>query len=401
MSFLPLAGVKVVDMTNSLAGPYCTLLLGALGADVVKVEHPERGDESRSWGPPFWNGESTMFLGANAGKRSLGLDVKDPRGLEAAQRLIDSADVFVQSLRAGTAEKLGLGDETMRARNPRLVYCNLGAFGKKGPLAQDAGYDPLLQAFSGIMSVTGETGRGPVRAGVSLIDQGTGTWAAFAILAALWERERTGNGCTVDVSLFETAIGYMTNPTVGFLATGKAPRANGTGYPSIVPYQVFAAKDGNLMVAAANNKLFGSLCTALGLQELIADPRFRGNPDRVANKNALMPYLEGAIGARGRDELVAVLRDAGVPAAPVQDAGEVWAHPQTEAIGIKQALPHPDVPEFVTYGVPFQFDGVRPPYRSAPPRLGEQSREVLAELGYSKADVAALEADGVITKPRA
>lgn len=398
MSFLPLAGIKVVDMTSSLAGPYCTLLLGALGADVVKVEHPERGDEARAWGPPFWSGESTMFLGANSGKRSFGLDVKDPRGKEAAQRLIDSADVFVQSLRAGTAEKLGLGGDEMRARNPRLVYCNLGAFGRKGPLAMDAGYDPLLQAFSGIMSVTGEAGRGPVRAGVSLIDQGTGTWAAFAILAALWERERTGAGCTVDVSLFETALGYMANPSLGFLATGKAPRAAGTGYPSIVPYQVFAARDGNLMVAAANNKLYAALCGALGLDALVTDPRFKGNPDRVANKDELIPLLETAIAARGRDELVALLRDAGVPAAPVQDAGEVWNHPQTDAIGIKQRIDHPDVPDFTTYGVPFQFDGERPPFRGAPPRLGEHSRDVLGELGYSADEISVLEGDGVITK---
>ena len=397
MSFLPLAGMRVVDMTSSLAGPYCTLLLGSLGADVVKVEHPERGDEARAWGPPFWSGESTMYLGANAGKRSFGLDVKDPRGLEAARRLIDSSDVFVQSLRAGTAEKLGLGGDEMRERNPRLVYCNLGAFGRKGPLAMDAGYDPLLQAFSGIMSVTGETGRGPVRAGVSLIDQGTGTWAAFAIMAALWQRESSGVGCTVDVSLFETALGYMTNPSLGFLATGNAPRANGTGYPSIVPYQVFAARDGNLMVAAANDRLFASLCAALGLGELPTDPRFAHNPDRVANKEALLPLLEAKIGERSRDELVAMLRDAGVPAAPVQDAGEVWNHPQTEAINIKQALPHPDVPDFVTYGVPFQFDGERPQFRSAPPRLGEHSAEVLAELGYSDDEIAALRADGVIT----
>lgn len=398
MSFLPLAGTRVVDMTSSLAGPYCTLLLGSLGADVVKVEHPERGDEARAWGPPFWSGESTMYLGANSGKRSLGLDVKDPRGLEAARRLIDSADVFVQSLRAGTAEKLGLGGEEMRARNPRLVYCNLGAFGRRGPLARDAGYDPLLQAFSGIMSVTGEAGRGPVRAGVSLIDQGTGTWAAFAILAALWQRERTGEGCTVDVSLLETALGYMTNPTLGFLATGKAPRAAGTGYPSIVPYQVFSARDGNLMVAAANDRLYGALCRALGLDELVADPRFAGNPDRVANKDALIALLEARIAEQGRDGLVAALRDAGVPAAPVQDAGEVWNHPQTEAMQIKQALPHPDVDGFVTYGVPFQFDGERPQFRSAPPRLGEHSTEVLGELGYAPGEIAALAADGVITK---
>src|SRR5436309_5497058 len=252
-AFVPLAGVRVVDVTSSLAGPYCTEILGALGADVVKVEHPEHGDEARAWGPPFWQGSSVMFYASNLNKRSLALDLQ--RGRDVLLRLVDSANVFLQSLRPGTARRLGFGPDELRARNPDLVYCDIGAFGRAGPLRDRPGYDPLLQAFGGIVSGTGEPERPGVRVGTSLVDQGTGMWAALGILAALY----AGGGRTVDVSLFETAVALLPYQVTAFLETGVVPGRYGTAFPLIAPYQVFHVSDGDVMIAAANDGLFQRL----------------------------------------------------------------------------------------------------------------------------------------------
>ena len=235
----PLRGVRVLDVTTSIAGPYCAQILAALGADVVKVERPDTGDDGRAWGPPFWNGEGTMFLSANAGKRSIGLSLRDPDGREALLRLGERADVFLQSLRPGRAEELGLGPDALRARNPRIVYCSFGAYGRVGPLSHEPGYDALMQAAGGLISVTGEPGRPGVRVGASLIDQGTGTWAALGVLAALLERDRTGVAPVVDVSLYETALGYIGYHLAGYLADGTVPTGEGTRFPMVAPYQVF------------------------------------------------------------------------------------------------------------------------------------------------------------------
>src|SRR5260370_29068674 len=248
MTFLPLSGIRVVDVTTSLAGPYCTEVLAGLGADVVKIEPPAVGDEARTWGPPFWNGESTLFLTVNAGKRSVCIDLR--RGHDVMLRLVDGDDVLVQSLRPGLAEERGLGAEELRARNPRLVYCSIRSFGRTGPWRDRPGYDPLAQAAGGIISVTGEAGRDGVRAGVSIADQGTGMWAALGILAAIHQPATTGEGREVDVSLYETALGFMAYHLTGFFGSGAVPAGCGTEFPSIVPYQAFAASDGRLMVAA-------------------------------------------------------------------------------------------------------------------------------------------------------
>ncbi len=305
--------MRVLDVTTSIAGPYCAQILAALGAEVVKVERPDTGDDGRAWGPPFWNGEGTMFLSANAGKRSLGLSLRDPRGAEALLRLVDGADVFLQSLRPGLADELGLGPETVRARNPRLVYCSFGAYGRTGPLALEPGYDALMQAAGGLISITGEPGRPGVRVGSSLIDQGTGTWAALGVLAALLERERTGEGAVLDVSLFETAIGYIGYHLVGYLADGTVPRGEGTRFPMVAPYEVFPTADGELMVACGNDRLFRVLCDVVGLPELFDDPRFRTNPDRVRNRDELARLIV----ERLRTETTATwhrrLTEAGVP----------------------------------------------------------------------------------------
>ena len=391
MDFLPLSGVRVIDVTTSLAGPYCTEVLAALGADVIKVEPPS-GDEARTWGPPFWNGESTMFLAMNAGKRSVALDLR--RGTDVVLRLVERADVFVQSLRPGLAAELGVDAETLRGRNPRLVHCSITSFGRTGPWAKRPGYDPLAQAAGGIVSVTGEPDRPGVRVGVSLVDQGTGMWAALGVLAALMERERTGEGRALDVSLYETAIAYMAYHVTGYLGSGAVPGRTGTGFPSIAPYQVFHTDDGDVMVAAGNDRLFGALCEVLGLPELRADERFATNPARVENRDELVPLLATAFGKKDTADWLAALEAAGVPAAPVQDAGQVAEAEQTAALGILQALGNVRIA-----ALPLSADGERVVHRTPPPGLGAHTAEVLAEAGLSDEEIADLARDGVVRLP--
>jgi formyl-CoA transferase/CoA:oxalate CoA-transferase len=390
VSFLPLQSVRVVDVTTSLAGPYCTELLGALGADVVKVEPPGTGDECRAWGPPFRDGESTMFLAMNANKRSVGIDLR--RGREVLLRLVEGADVFVQSLRPGLARERGVGSDELLALNPRLVYCSINAFGRTGPWSRRPGYDPLMQAAGGILSVTGEPGRPGVRVGVSIIDQGTGVWAAFGIMAGLWEREHTGRGRVVDVALYETAVALLAYQITGFLASGEQPGRWGTGFASIAPYQVFQTSDGELMIAAGNDRLFAALAEAVELPELASDPRFASNGDRVRHREELGTLLAEPIRTKSSEIWLERLGRAGVPAAPVQNVGQVVAHEQTQASGILQQLPA----GFTTVAVPLLLDGERVLHHSPAPALGAHTSEVLAEAGYSEAEIASLADEGAV-----
>ncbi len=383
-SFLPLAGKRVVDVTTSLAGPYCTEILGALGADVIKVERPDSGDEARQWGPPFWNDEGVLFLAANTSKRSLALSLHDPAGLEALLRVVDAADVLVQSLRPGLAEERGLGADALRARRPKLVYCSIGAFGHEGPLRLQPGYDPLIQAAAGIVSVTGEPDRPGVRVGVSLVDLSTGLWAALAVLAALLE----GGGRTIQLSLYETALGLLCAQVTGVLASGETPGRHGTAFPLIAPYEVFPTRDGELMIAAANDRLYAALGAELGLPE---EPRFATNPGRVRNREALAAAVSERTRAETTASLLERLDRVGVPAAPVNDVAQATEHPQTAALGLLQ-----DLGPYTTVALPLSLDGERVRHRSPAPELGEHTAQILGEAGYSEAEIAELSGSGVV-----
>jgi formyl-CoA transferase/CoA:oxalate CoA-transferase len=352
-----LQGKRVLDVTSSLAGPTCAQLLASLGAEVVKIE-PPGGDHARAWGPPFVDGEGAMFLASNAGKQSLVLDLATEDGLARLLELVDGADVLVQALRPGAADARGFGPDAVRARKPELVYCSIGAFGARGPLRDQPGYDPLLQAASGIMSVTGERGGPPVRVGVSLIDLATGLWAAFGIVAAL----QRGGGALVEVSLYETALWLLNYQLVGYLGAGEVPGREGTALGQIAPYQVFATRDGELMVVAGNDKLFRALCTVLRLEP---DERFATNPQRAAARDELAALIEERTRTWSTDELLDALLAAGIPASPVRDVAEAARHEQTLALGILQQLGG-----FTTVAQPISFDGDRLVHPSPPPTLG-------------------------------
>jgi formyl-CoA transferase/CoA:oxalate CoA-transferase len=392
----PLAGLTVLDLTQNVAGPYCTQILGDLGADVIKVERPGRGDETRAWAPPTWGPESALFLSFNRNKRSLALDVKASGARPVIERLVGRADVLVQSFRPGNAEALGFGAGRARALNPRLVYCSVTAFGTRGPLRDEPGYDPMMQGYTGFMRLTGHPGQPPVRAGTSLVDMGTGMWAALAVLAALRERDRTGRGAEVTTALFDTALAWIPYHLMGYLATGEVPQPQGSGAAMIVPYQAFPTADGWVMITTPTDQLFGRLCQALGRPELAADPRFRTNPDRVRHRQALIPALEASTRGRPSAALLAALRAAGVTAAPVQTVDEVVADPQTRASEMLVPTPRPDIPDLATVALPVRLDDVRPPVRQPPPRVGEHTAAILGELGLTPAEVAGLVDGGVV-----
>jgi crotonobetainyl-CoA:carnitine CoA-transferase CaiB-like acyl-CoA transferase len=392
----PLAGILVADLTQNVAGPTCTQILGDLGAEVVKVERPGRGDDARAWAPPYWGEESATFMGVNRNKRSLAVDMKCADGRTVVERLIGRADVLVQSLRAGVIEELGLGWEHARAINPRLVYCSITAFGTEGPLADRPGYDPLMQALGGIMSINGHPGQPPARVPVSIVDMGTGMWAAIAILGALRERDRTGRGANVTTALYETALAWGVLQMNQFLGTGEVPLPQGSGTAMICPYEAFPTRDAWVMIAAGSDALFVKTCEALDVPGMPRDPRFRDNPSRVAHRADVFDALSAVTRGFASTEVLERLQRAGVPCAPILTLDKVAAEPQTVASGMLVPTKHPRLPDYRAVGLPIRWDGERPSVARVPPLLGEHSAEVLAELGYDEAAIQELASRHVI-----
>ena len=393
---LALEGIRVVDCSRVLAGPFCAMLLSDLGADVIKVEDTGSGDESRTW-PPHKDGESAAFLVINRNKRDIALDLKQPEGVEAIKRLVAGADVLIENFRTGTMESFGLGYDTLAALNPGLVYCSISAFGRTGPRKDGAGYEALMQAFSGIMSITGEPGGPPVRCGISFLDLTTGIFSAFGIVSALHHRTRTGLGQRVDASLLETAVGLLNYHAEGFLLTGVVPQALGSSHPSVVPYRNFRCQDGQwVFVAAANDRLWQRLAPALGLAALTEDPRFKSNPERVKHRKDLEAALEVAIGRHDREALLAMLEKAGVPATPVNTVDQVMKDAQTAARSMIERAHHPRLGDIPVIGTPVKFSRMRAGVRSAAPLHGQHTDEVLAEHGYDRAAITALREKKVV-----
>jgi len=370
----PLAGIRVVEIGSSVAAPYAGWILAALGADVVKVENPEGGDDSRQWGRLFPDGRSSYYLALNRDKRGVTIDLKDPAELGWLRRYcVTEADVVIQNMRPGKIASYGLDAATLCVANPRLVYCNMGAFGAVGPMRDRPGYDPLMQAFGGLMSVTGEDERPPVRVGVSIVDMGTGMWTVIGVLSALFRRSGTGRGCIIDTSLYESSVAWVALQAAMVQVDGREPERCGSGARGIAPYQAYLCADGYLVIGAPNDRLFARLAQVLGHPEWPQDARFSSNQNRYANLAGLNALMEPILLADTRDGWMARLDAAGVPCAPVRRLTEMLADPQTAALGIVQDL---DGRPPRLMGLPVSFDGERPPMRQHAPAMGEHNAEL-------------------------
>ncbi len=380
---LALDGIRVLDLSRVIAGPWCGALLADLGAEVIKVEDTGSGDESRTW-PPHVDGETAAYLLFNRNKRGMTLDLKAPEGAEVVKQLAARSDVLVENFRTGTMEGFGLGYDTLAEINPRLIYCSVSAFGRTGPRKDSAGYEALLQAFSGIMSITGEPGGAPVRSAVSFLDLTTGILCALGVCAAVIQRERTGLGQRVDGSLLETAVSLLAYHAEGYLLAGVVPKPLGSGHPSLSPYRNFRCKDGQwIFIAAANDRFWGRFARALGLDWMATHDRFSINKERVTNRAELERILEETVAQYDREPLLERLEAAGVPATPVNTVDQVMKDAQTIERGIIQTVRHPRLGEIPVVGTPLHFSRMSPGVRKAAPLRGEDTEAVLAECGYS------------------
>lgn len=394
---LALDRIRVLDLSRALAGPYCTMMLGDMGAEIIKLEMPKTGDEARHYGPPFQEGESSYFLSVNRNKLSITLNLKDPRGKEVFRELAKRSDVLVENFRPGTMEELGLGYESLKELNPRLIYCSITGFGPKGPDSQRPGYDLIAQGMGGIMSVTGPIGGPPYRVGIAQADITAGMFAAYGIMVALFHRERSGEGQRVETSLFQSQIAQLTFQAGRFFATGESPKPQGNQHPLIAPYESFRTKDGHINIAVGNNALWASFCKVLGLEAYEKDPRFETNPKRVQNRPALVEIIEERTVQFTTEELRKILDEAGIPNGPVWTVGEALTAPQTIALGMVQELEHPKAGRIKVTGIPVVLSSTPGSLRNPPPLLGQHTEEVLSRLlGMTPSEIQELKQRGVI-----
>ena len=392
-----LSGIRVLDLSRILAGPYCTMVLGDQGAEVIKVERPGTGDDTRTWGPPFAGGESAYYLCCNRNKKSVAVDLKEPAGAELVRELAAVSDVFVENFTPGLIGRFGLDYETLREINPRLVYCSISAYGQDGPYRDRPGYDMVLSAVGGLMHITGEPEGNPCKVGVAITDVLTGVYASGAITAALLWRERSGRGQYIDCSLLDAQVSGLANIASNWLVAGKEAVRWGTAHESIIPYQVFPTRDRPIAIAVANQKLWVNFCRAVGHEEWLEDPRFESNPERVANRDAILPRVFEVMAERSCAEWMEVLVAAAIPCGPVNNMQSLFDDPQVRHRDMIAEVPHPTIGDLRLAGVPIKYSETPGSIRRPPPLLGEHTEEVLAEvLGRSAEEIEALRCQGAI-----
>ena len=399
-----LKDIRIVDITRAMAGPYCTMMLGDFGADVIKVERPGSGDESRGWGPPFvgeaygpYPGESAYFLSANRNKRSLTVNFKDPSGIEIIRKLVKVSDVFIENFRTGVLDKMGLGYDELNQGNPGLIYCSVSGYGRTGPYKERPGYDAIVQAEGGLMSITGPKEGPASRVGIPIIDITSGMFAASAILAALYERRESGLGQHIDISLLDTQAALLANVASNYLVSGEPPERVGNAHPNIAPYEPFQAKDKGFVLGAANQRQWEKLCDTIQRPDLKIDPRFQTNQERVKNRTELLQTLNGVFKEKNAQEWLDQIQEAELPCGPINTVPEVFNHPQREARGLVQEVEHSTAGMISLTGFPYKLSRTPAEIHQAPPRLGEHNQEILVDLlGYSRAEMNEMAEKGII-----
>lgn len=391
-----LEGIKVLDLSRALAGPYCTMMLADMGAEIIKVEMPGRGDDSRSWGPPFVEGESAYFMSINRNKKSITLNMKSDKSTEIIHKLIKQSDVLVENFRPGAMERLGLGYERVKEMNPRIIYCSISGFGQDGPYRMLPGFDQVLQGMGGLMSITGELGGPPIKVGVAIADISGGMFASNGILVALYNREKTGKGQMVDVSLLDSQVAWLTYRAGAYFASGEVPQPMGSGHPVIVPYQAFKAKDVFINIAVGNDQLWERFCKAVGLENVMNDPKFATNAKRVENREEIVKIISDLIVTKDGEEWLKILTDAGIPCGPIYTVDKVFADPQVLHREMVKELDHPKAGKVKVTGIPIKLSDTPGEVETAPPVLGQHTQEILTELGYSDKDLEKLKQEKVI-----